>query len=117
MAQVPIQLEWLSSAHGNTEEIAVRAERQSGLEWTRFFAAVGIVWFHVKAPGDAIAYGGLPVLMAMSVALAVASANQHQISLLLVKRFYRLLVPWLAWSVIYAIAKIAQIELEHADYR
>lgn len=78
--------------------------RLSGFEWLRFAACIGIVWFHVKAPGGRIGYSGLPILMAMSVAFALNSCRGG-FRAIVRERGKRLLVPWIFWSLVFAAAK------------
>lgn len=63
----------------------------------RLVAALGIVWFHTDAPGDRIAYAMLPFFL---VLLAIPSRTTTGM------RAQRLLVPFLQWSIVYAVVEI-----------
>lgn len=82
-------------------------QKIAGIETLRFFACLGIIWFHVKAPGAAIGYGGLPALMAVSVSLAARPNVKRSPWSAVWRRAQRLLVPWLFWSGVYMVLKLA----------
>lgn len=73
----------------------------------KFAGAVGILWFHLRLPYSDIALAALP----MFVMLSVLYGGHKSIA----DRASRLLLPWLWWSVIYAVGKIAQILLGQAS--
>src|SRR5271169_4081835 len=95
----------LSRASG----VQTSPSRLMGIEWLRFVSCLGIVWFHMHAYGASVGYGGLPALMAISVALA-ARPRHESAATVFAKRAKILLVPWLFWSVVYAIP-LVRIEL------
>lgn len=71
--------------------------RNGCLDYCRLIAAFGIVWFHTEAPGYRIAYAALPFFL---VLLALPSRSG------LAERARRLLVPFVVWSVIYAVFRV-----------
>jgi hypothetical protein len=76
----------------------VKTARNGLIDYGRFVAALGIVWFHSQAPGHRMAYIALPfflVLLSMP-----SSAN-------LVIRARRLLVPFVTWSIVFGMLKTA----------
>jgi hypothetical protein len=68
------------------------------IDYGRFLAALGIVWFHSHAPGGRMAYIALPfflVLLSMPSNSSIAS------------RARRLLKPFLIWSLVFALVHMA----------
>lgn len=82
--------------------------REAGPEWARLAACVGIIWFHASAPGHLIAYGGLPLLTALSVMFAIRVRSGTTVGAVWRSRVTRLGVPWLFWSAVYAVLKSGQ---------
>lgn len=76
----------------------VNTERNGLIDYGRFLAALGIVWFNAQAPGDRIAYLALPFFL---VLLALPSTSS------LSMRAKRLLLPFLIWSVVFAMLNTA----------
>lgn len=76
----------------------MNTERNGLIDYGRFLAALGIVWFNAQAPGDRIAYLALPFFL---VLLALPSTSS------LSARAKRLLLPFLIWSVIFAMLNTA----------
>lgn len=77
----------------------VVTEGRNGLiDYGRLLAAFGIVWFNSQAPGDRIAYIALPFFL---VLLALPSTSS------LGARAKRLLVPFLVWSMVFAMLNTA----------
>lgn len=72
--------------------------RNGLIDYGRLLAAFGIVWFNAQAPGDRIAYLGLPFFL---VLLALPSTST------LSARARRLLIPFVVWSLIYAMLNTA----------
>ena len=68
------------------------------IDYGRFLAALGIVWFHSQAPGGRIAYIALPFFL---VLLSMPSNSSVAI------RARRLLKPFLIWSLVFATVHIA----------
>lgn len=93
----------------NQPAAADPTERLAGLEWARLIACIGIVWFHAKAPGARIGYGGLVTMMAISVALAARSGSRRTPGQVIKNRLRRLMRPWLFWSAVYGIVSATVI--------
>lgn len=72
--------------------------RNGLIDYGRFVAALGIVWFHSQAPGNRIAYIALPFFL---VLLSMPSSAS------LVVRARRLLVPFVTWSLIFGMLATA----------
>jgi hypothetical protein len=72
--------------------------RNGLVDYARLLAAVGIIWFHAQAPGSVFAYVALPFFL---VLLALPSKASVSV------KAQRLLVPFVSWSLIYALINIA----------
>lgn len=74
--------------------------RNGSIDYLRFVGSIGIIWFHLHLPGAEIGLAALPMFVALFVCFGVgkdvASLNR------------RLLYPWLLWSAIFGLAKVAQ---------
>ncbi len=81
--------------------------RNGAVDIARFAGALGIVWFHEHAPFAWLGYAALPMFMAFLLYFALLSGENRAAGTNTRSRAARLLVPWLAWSAIYAVAKIA----------
>lgn len=75
---------------------------RASIEILRIVACLGIVWFHCKAPYAEVGYAGLPVFVAISVALTTASKFSESPLVGIRKRARRLLGPWILCSLAYA---------------
>jgi fucose 4-O-acetylase-like acetyltransferase len=74
-------------------------EGRNGLiDYGRFVAALGVIWFNTQLPGERIAYIAVPFFL---VLLSLPSASG------LGTRAKRLLVPFVIWSLIYALLNVA----------
>ena len=80
------------------------AARNGTVDAARFFGALGIVWFHEHAPFAWLGYAALPMFMAFVLYFALATSDRPANER---RRGTRLLLPWLGWSAIYGVAKIA----------
>ncbi|WP_340107308.1 acyltransferase family protein [Pikeienuella sp. HZG-20] len=76
-----------------------RRARNGDIDRLRFVGALGIVWFHIGAPGASVGHAALLMFMML---LVYFSAGRP-----LAERAHRLLMPWLIWSVIYGALKVA----------
>lgn len=83
----------------------MKAERNGLVDYGRFVAVLGIVWFSIQTPGQRIAYLALPFLL---VLLTTPS------SVSLAARWRRFLVPFLAWCLVFAMLRTA-LALKAAD--
>jgi hypothetical protein len=80
--------------------------RNGSVDYLRFVGSIGIIWFHLHLPGSEIGLAALPMFVALFVCFGVgrdiSSLNR------------RLLYPWLIWSAIFGLAKLAQATLTGA---
>lgn len=81
----------------------MKTARNGLIDYGRFVAALGIVWFHSQAPGSRFAYVALPFFL---VLLSMPSHSS------LVVRARRLLVPFITWSLVFAMLRTA-LALKH----
>ncbi len=86
-------------------------KRNSIIELIRFLAACEIVCFHVEAPWGAYARV-LPIFVIFSVVFSITS--HLTFSAQLRKAFKRIVLPWIFWSAIYVLARIARALVLHA---
>lgn len=74
--------------------------RNGSIDYLRFVGSIGIIWFHLHLPGAEIGLAALPMFVALFVCFGdgrdIQSLNR------------RLLFPWLVWSAIFGMAKVAQ---------
>lgn len=93
---------------GTVAEPAPKA-RLEVLEGLRFVAALGIVWFHLHAPGSDIASGALAlflVLTAYFAALSLAKVGPRDFWM---SRIMRVLLPWLVWCGFYLVVNAVRL--------
>lgn len=83
----------------------MKAARNGMIDYGRFVAALGIVWFHTQGPGQRISYAALPFFL---VLLSMSSSSS------LAVRAKRLLQPFVTWSVVFAMLHTA-LALKHND--
>lgn len=89
--------------------LSVPAQRVAGLDLLRIIAAVGIIWFHTKgAPYAQIGYAGLPVFLLIYFSLVTRQSQLHATGEFLKRRWDRLLKPWLFWSAVYGVCRVAK---------
>ncbi len=91
------------------------SDRNGAIDFLRLFAAIGIVWFHAKAPGGLLAYSGLSLFLFLLIALSSRVPSAENFNDFLWRRADRLLRPWLIWSVVFAIMKVIQSFLENGS--
>jgi hypothetical protein len=76
----------------------VKADRNGLIDYGRFLAALGLVWFHTQAPGNRFAYMALPFfLVFLSMPSSSGPAAQAK----------RLLLPFVTWSLVFAMVNMA----------
>jgi hypothetical protein len=80
-------------------------ERNALLDYALLLAALGLVWFDTQAPGNRIAYLSVPFLL---IILTLPTNTS------LAAKAQRLLVPFLVWSLVFAIIQIAFALKAHA---
>ena len=83
--------------------------RNATLDYARLIASIGIIVFHVGAPGAAIGYAALPFFLMLLVFLAFPVAAGKSFGAYAATRTVRLLRPWAIWSLIYVALKLAEI--------
>lgn len=81
--------------------------RNGSVDYLRFIGSLGIIWFHLHLPGSEIGLAALPMFVALFVCFGVG----RSISAL----NKRLLYPWLIWSTIFGVAKLAQAMVSGAS--
>jgi surface polysaccharide O-acyltransferase-like enzyme len=95
--------------------MATVSQRRQDIELLRVVSAFGIVWFHSRAYGGAVAYSGLIAFLILSITLGGKSGAPDLQTLR--RRAERLLVPWLFWFAIYGASNLWQgqafIPVEH----
>lgn len=91
------------TAHPSVPVIAGQIDRNGTVDIARFVGALGIVWFHEHAPFAWLGYAALPMFVAFLLYFALATADRAGTDR---RRGTRLLLPWLAWSVIFGAAKV-----------
>lgn len=74
------------------------ARRNGLIEYGRFAASLGLVWFGSQAPGQRIAYIALPFYLVM---LSMPSSKGLSV------RARQLLVPFVTWSVVFGMLRTA----------
>lgn len=87
--------------------------RNGAIDVLRLVSAMGIVWFHAKAPGALVAYAGLSVFLFLATALPVLCDRGEPLSAIVTGRLHRLIRPWLIWSAIYGVLKMGEAAVEH----
>jgi peptidoglycan/LPS O-acetylase OafA/YrhL len=87
------------------------SKRNSIIELIRFLAACEIVCYHLDAPWTRYVRV-LPIFLIFSIVFTVKShlsiSDQRK------KAFERILLPWLFWSAVYGLARIARILIFHS---
>lgn len=92
---------------------SVRA-RVDAIDYLRFVSAIGVLWFHAKAPLWQLAYAGLTAFLFLSIALPSGDKARKYPVQFIVSRARRLLLPFLLWSLFYSVMKVSQAYYEGA---
>lgn len=79
------------------------------LDHARLWAAFGIVLFHAGAPGASVGYAALPFFLIVLLMLGGPSAARLPFRAWARLRAQRLLGPWLLWSGVYGLLKLAEV--------
>lgn len=79
------------------------------LDYARLAAAFGIVLFHAGAPGASVGYAALPFFLIVMLMLGGPAAARLPFGPYTAARTRRLLGPWLIWSGIYGLLKLADV--------
>lgn len=82
--------------------------RNGSFDLVRLVAALGIVLFHIHAPGGQIGYAGLAYFLVLVPAFGVSRSTLRSLHVYVRSRTERLLLPWLLWSAIFAVLKLGQ---------
>jgi len=86
--------------------LSLSFERAVNVDRLRILAAFGIVWFHTQgAAYRVIGYAGLPIFLLVFFSLIVRNARPGDTTRFLKRRWNRLIIPWLFWSVVYGLCK------------
>ncbi|MBE7636413.1 acyltransferase family protein [Sneathiella sp. P13V-1] len=80
--------------------------RNLNIELARFVGAIGILWFHAQAPGDFIGYAALQTFTALTIYFSLVSGEKLKLGEFIFNRFNRIVLPWIAWSIVYAFGLI-----------
>lgn len=86
-------------------------KRSASLDYARFLAAIGIIVFHVGTVGASIAYAALPFFLLLLMVVAFPAADRLAFKAYARTRAIRLLRPWVIWSLVYGILKLADAGL------
>lgn len=78
-------------------------------DYARLIAAFGIVIFHAGSSGAFIGYAALPFFLLLFVSLGWKSAANLDFPKYINGRKERLLKPWLVWSAVYGVLKLAEV--------
>ncbi len=84
----------------------VAVARNPWVDGLRVAAAVGIVWFHARAPEAEFAYSGLSVFLIMTFYFEARRSGAASLSGLAA----RYLIPWAFWFLFYGFAHLAVSE-------
>lgn len=83
--------------------------RVASIDLLRILAAIGIVWFHTEGVTHSeIGYAGLPVFLLIFFSLVTSRAHCGGAAQFVRRRWDRLMAPWLFWSVVYGLCKVAK---------
>ena len=81
--------------------------RIANVERLRILAIFGIIWFHMEGVwGRSIGYAGLPVFIMIFCALSSRKSRPDDFTSFAKKKAKRLLIPWLFWSIVYAVCML-----------
>ena len=85
--------------------------RNAMLDYARFLAAVGILFFHSGAPGAWIGYAALPFFLMLLICLAWPAAQREAAGAYARGRMRRLMGPWVVWSMVYGALKLVEMSV------
>lgn len=95
--------------HRSPLTLASPFERIASIDDLRVLAAIGIVWFHTDgAPYRNVGYAGLPVFLLIFFSLITSRSGAAKPLSFLKRRWDRLLKPWLFWSLLYGLFRLAK---------
>jgi len=88
---------------------SVSAGRVANIDRLRILAAIGVVWFHTEgAAHGEIGYAGLPIFLLVFFSLIASHGHTESTARFARRRWDRLMVPWLFWSLVYGLCKIGK---------
>jgi len=103
-----------------TKEIprSIKAEKHlANIDRLRILAVIGVISHHTfnveNSIGRNIAKACLPIFVMIFIAFISQTAKHDNLRSFTRKKFQRLMMPWLFWSLVYALAKIAKQLLTH----
>ncbi|UCD53437.1 MAG: acyltransferase [Phycisphaerales bacterium] len=87
--------------------VPLPVQRITSIDGLRILAAVGIVWFHTDgAPYRYIGYTGLPIFLLIFFSLITHRSGTDPARYFFKRRWNRLVMPWLFWSLLYGALRI-----------
>ena len=90
-------------------------KRLYNIDRLRTLAALGIIWFHSEGlPYRSVGYAGLPLFLLIFFML-IGMKGYEPTSFFCIKKFRRLIVPWLFWSVVYLCYQGAKYYAKHEN--
>ena len=92
------------------------SQRNGLLDVLRFVAAVGIVFFHLKLPGSILGLSALSFFTVVMCFFAASSTAEDTFQVSFKKLSIRLFWPWIIWSTIYFVAKLANAYVDNTSY-
>ena len=96
-----------------TASVCRPTQRIANIERLRVFGAIGIVWFHTDmAPYRDIGYAGLPIFLLVFFSLLTGQRHSDDLAHYLQRRWSLLLKPWLFWSLVYGLCRVAHATTE-----
>ena len=79
----------------------------TSIDVLRIIAGFGIVWAHMHAPYATLGHMALILFLILTATLSVRSLENSDKRYFLLKRTWRILVPWLAFCAFYKILQLA----------
>lgn len=97
--------------------IGIRAAERNGfLDSLRFVAALGIVLFHLKLTGASIGLSALSFFAAVLCYFASKYSGENGFEYQVNRLNQRIAWPWMIWSTIYLLAKLAEAQVSGLPY-
>jgi peptidoglycan/LPS O-acetylase OafA/YrhL len=90
--------------------VELQKDLRQSIELLRFVCAFAIVWFHMHAPGERLAYSGLALFLILTSFLAVGSLDRGGERRFWHGRARRIALPWIVWSLFYAQVNMLRAE-------
>jgi peptidoglycan/LPS O-acetylase OafA/YrhL len=84
--------------------IARTSARIEGYDWLRLLAAINVVLFHVSPTATGfLGRGGVPAFLMIAASIPAMRTELEAFAPFAAHRARRILVPWLFWSVVFAL--------------